>query len=233
MIISFILSGSFVIQIENFRYVVDNPLDRKMTLSVPVLVVNFSVKREIVFEPLALKKQVLRNEMVSGDKLSHSYICYQWELDDGTFEPCNQYVNEQLEREYVKFVASAKSAFKRVLIQNVTRYNDDRKQDYVYDFEKMVQINRNTSYERRLKRADLSLVAKLNYTWEFEDNGWRRFDVIWQTQLEQNFINYTSGKQSHSIRIRCAPKPDIYEVNFFNMTETNLTSATMRNIRRI
>jgi hypothetical protein len=41
-----------------------------------------------------------------------------------------------------------------------------------------------------------------------------------------------NGIHHHCFHINLAPRPEIYEINFMNMTEKNTISGTIRNIRR-
>jgi hypothetical protein len=98
----------------------------------------------------------------------------------------------------------------------------------------MTQVNANTGYVRRIERRAVDLPISMAYPWEFEINpgNWQRFDILWQGQLETNFKQYLNGIHHHCFHINLAPRPEIYEINFMNMTEKNTISGTIRNIRR-
>ena len=219
MIVAFILKGPHVKLIEKLCHIVENPIDKSLTYCLPLLIVNFGVKKTICYD--------------IGDSLTHTYVCYHWQNNSRHMEPYGQNSNEKIERQYMKYIESGKSDYETVVI-NLVKYDDDQPQNYLINFENMTQMNTNTKYIRCIQRIAVNLENSPGNPWEFEINGiWKKFDVLWQGKLEQSFKNYLNGIHHHLLNINLAPRPEAYEINFLNMTEKNTISGTIRQIRRI
>ncbi len=219
MLVAFILNGSHISNFPNFCNVIANPTDKSLAYCIPLLIINFGVKKTIGFD--------------IGDTMVHRYVCYYWEQDGGKFEPYGQNSNDKLERQYMNYIQFEKKEFKNLSI-NLVRYNDDFPQSYTINFENMTQVNPDTGNPRRIERRAADLPIGIGNPWEFEisPGNWQRFDILWQGQLETNFKQYLNGIHHHCFQINLAPRPEIYEINFMNMTEKNTISGTIRNIRR-
>lgn len=223
MLVVFILNGSHVKHAENFCYVVQNPLDRSLTYCLPLLILNFKIRKSITVS-------VITSSIKQPEELLHNYVCYHWEMDDGEFEPYSHFNTEKIEREYMRYLSSNRTLSSNAII-DIIKYVNDKPQKYSIDFEKWIQINCTTKYTRRIERRAIKLNANKN-SWEYEDNSWTRFDILWQDKIESHFQHYLNGSKPHTLTIRCAPRPEPYEINFMCMTEKNLIFGTTRKIRR-
>ena len=175
-----------------------NPTDKRLTYCLPLLIVNFGVKKTIAYD--------------IGDMMTHNYVCNHWEQDNGQFEPYGKFSNEKLERQFMKYIQSGKIDFQEVLI-NLVRYIDDKPQNYLINFKTMIQVNSQTKFTRKIERRTVNLLLNsMVNTWEFEiGNGiWQKFDTLWQGQLENNFKQYLNGIHHNSFQINLAPRPEIY-----------------------
>ena len=218
MLIALILNGPHVTTKQNFCHVVANPKDKSLTYCLPLVIVNFGIKKTISYDV--------------DEQLLHRYICYHWEIGKEGFEPYGQSENEKIERQFMKYVQSGKKENKTVSME-ILRYNDDKLQSYLINFDKMIQKNFATGFERRITRSVIDLPNSQGNTWTYDDSGiWRRFDILWEGELELKFQNYLKGDQHHRFLITQAPRPETYEINFMEMTEKNTVTRTVRQIQR-
>ncbi|XP_065670997.1 uncharacterized protein LOC136089200 [Hydra vulgaris] len=236
MLVSFILNGNHSKHIQNFCYVVANPIDNQHVFSVPILIVNFgdhSQQIQSLF-PMTLSHKIAfsPSEVVE----IYSKIA-RWQWHDGTkYEPYSQANEKILEQAYTLFLNSSQK--NKLILKGVTQYVIDRPQDYEIDFEKMIQINTNTGYQRKIIRDFVTMCPyDGTYTWRFLDsNGsWQDFENLVQGNLEEHYKIFKSGTSNTNERFlyRCAPRQDTYEINFGSLVQTNLLSQTVRKIERI
>lgn len=78
---------------------------------------------------------------------------WHWRKDDGRFEPYADAINNVLEQHHDLWKHSGGPA--RFRTQPLTRYVDDKPQEYDIDFVKTVQANASTGYQRALQRKQV------------------------------------------------------------------------------
>jgi len=117
----------------------------------------------------------------------------------------------------------------------IIRYLDDKPDKYKIDFGNNKQINCRTCFERGIRRtAEISLSFEKRGKWFYfnEMNVWAQYETLIQDQIENAYCTYLSKGQPRKTIIQFPGRPEQYELDFFNGTQTNCTYQTNRRIRR-
>ncbi|CAF0990082.1 unnamed protein product [Brachionus calyciflorus] len=212
MIVAFLIKSKIINTVANFCHVVNNPLNFEQSYCLPVLIVNFGQNK--INNLLNLNYESQSNVIVKVPNMI-LFVKWQWEMDGGNFESFKDSTQEIIEIKYNEFLLDSTKNF--CDIGGLVRYNDDKVANYIIDFKSMKQINQSTLYTRMIRRTNID----------------ESYESQVQAQIENEFRLYVQGRRSNKYVFRFAPRPEQYEIDFINMSQTNLTTYTTRRIKRV
>ena len=227
-----------------YCYVVNNPIDFKISYCLPVSVVNFGTMRVPNFklQPTVLlpypwnlifqrSGQAGLDDEEEGGKVGWvSPFRWRWQTDKGAMECYTDTINALMETYFAQFLSKRIVEFHTPAI---VRYLDDKPQEYSINFHTMRQRNLKTGYERVVSRERVKILDIPGVCWQVElfPGKWSRFELAIHGTIESYYRQFLSGGQS-IVKVRFPGRPEEYEINFAIGTQTNLTTNRSRSLRR-
>lgn len=157
---------------------------------------------------------------------------WQWRTDGGTLESYPSDVNATIERCYDDYRWQSGPSWCDVA--NVIRHVDQRPQTYKIDFANMTQVNRSTSFTRRVQRQLDGSPNSDAVRWKYYD----AFSGVWDTfaadaaaATDVAFRKYVAG--TGPSRVSFITGRFQYEVDFILGFQENLTTRVKRQIKRL
>ncbi|CAF1652677.1 unnamed protein product, partial [Didymodactylos carnosus] len=95
-----------------------------------------------------------------------------------------------------------------------------------------IQRNTRTNNLRKIERKPVPSPKTQDWFFENEHGQWTLYQSLIQDRIEQAYQSYTTMAGSSTIDIQFPGRPEIYEVNFRNGTQTNKTTAAIKKIKR-
>eukprot|EP01041_Mallomonas_annulata_P007813 gene7813-15980_t len=257
MIVSQLLRAPCTSTHGTFCYVVNNPVDWKISYNLPVLVASYMNKGKTNDPPLPFKicaqealpfllEEEDDDDLIDDidiDDVSEGCVVvvrWHWLADDRKFYPYNDEINALIESKYseLRFLEHSLQCF---TTPEIIRFVDDRPQCYIINFAFMTQFNATTKYPRALQRQlPVKLKAALGNDrsiWEFYDAGkrWRPYDSYCQDLIESLYVSYTNDSSSAVVdELHFPGRPEGYSISFISpMKQTNLVTKKSRIIRRV
>eukprot|EP01062_Namystynia_karyoxenos_P074492 TRINITY_DN713_c0_g5_i1.p1 TRINITY_DN713_c0_g5~~TRINITY_DN713_c0_g5_i1.p1 ORF type:complete len:961 (+),score=211.27 TRINITY_DN713_c0_g5_i1:96-2885(+) len=236
IIVTCILPGAHLK--EHPHYLVNNPLDRRHSFNLPVLVVTMHGGRAVHFPcTRLLTASKGRGEAADSDcPGKHRWYWEDSEPQPGMLDCWNPYRDDMCD-----FIEAAFDDYEYRggptevrTPEPIVRYLDDAPSHYIINFDSMVQRRERTGYERRIKRVLPSpSAAPVALGWWFmdDDKQWSQMGPIACRTLSKALAEYRAGRGPARVDITCSDrKRHVYEVDFIAWTQRNLKYHTEREI---
>jgi hypothetical protein len=248
LIIAYVLQGSFVKQVQNFCYVVNNPIDWKTAYCVPLLVVSFgsTALAPPFIQPIqnpstapddpSLYASFLNLSINETKILSEMQYCapYRWHWMDDTRRmiPYRDEINSLLEGYYDSWSHGGQNHL--VTTPDIIRYVDDKPQKYEINYQLNQQKNLKTGYIREIQRIKVEISRSQFAKWYVQNDtgGWGRYELLVEGEIENSYQQYCNGHGSVKKVIQFPGRPERYELDFLQGIQKNCVTNTSRMIRR-
>lgn len=226
MLVAFILRCNLMHTVPGFCHVVNNPTDWSHAYNLPVLVISYG-RQKSAPAIFGTSRQPIVQEK---NEHWHTPFRWHWLEDDQQFKPYTDATHEILERYYEQY--RFQHGPSTVITEPLTRYIDDIPQTYEIDYINSIQRNTSTRHPRKIERKSVPLTQTRDWFYENEHNQWIRYELLVQDRIEQAYQAYVRTVGPSRVNIQFPGRPEVYEVNFSNGTQTNKISNVMRKIRR-
>ena len=226
MLVAFILRCNLMHTVPGFCHVVNNPTDWSHAYNLPVLVISYGRQKSAP----AIFGTSCQSLVQEKNDHWHTPFRWHWLEDDQQFKPYTDATNEILERYYEQY--RFQHGPSTVITEPLTRYIDDKPQTYEIDYINFIQRHTSTRNPRKIARTPVPLTQTRDWFYENEHNQWIRYQALVQDRVEQAYQSYVRTVGPSRVNIQFPGRPEMYEVNFSNGTQTNKTSNAIRKIRR-
>ncbi|KAL0212030.1 hypothetical protein RCL1_005656 [Eukaryota sp. TZLM3-RCL] len=232
------LDGVFKEQ-PGFCYVVNNPRDFSSSYCLPLLVLEMNrpeiPSQQVQYKPVEIPTPVHfeSHSVVDVDPTSTLSCVARWQWqDDSGWKPYTEDISRLIESRWALF--NEGEAVDSFVAGRIVRLRDDVPQDYLINFKTMKQTNMKTNYLRSIKREVVNIDVSKNSTWEYFDQGvWNKYDLYVQKTIEDRYRHYVSTQDSAIVKLTFPGRPELYMLDFAAATQKNLTTNTVRKIRRL